>query len=641
MLFYRFLVFLIFWASTPVLAGWLVGQAKVDVTGPVFDTATMGYAVPTPMGSGLHQNLYARAFVLEGQDSQKVFLIHVDTCFVTIALKERVVKNLQFAFPYSDISHANVMIMASHTHSGPGGFSNHFYYNAPTKGMVAENFEALQKGITKAAMSAYTSRRPSKVTWQRSQLLGGAKNRSIEPYMQNPKNERQQLGQNTDPTFDQLQFYNQGGNIKGVFNWFAAHATSMKKTNTLISGDNKGYAQYWLEQELGVKNPGFISAFANANGGDASPNIAGDIDGDRAWECQANENLACAEEIGLMQAKKAKSLANREGESLRPQVHVRHQFVDMSQVEVDGASTCPAAVGISMLAGSTEDGQGVGEEGVNCSLGFGPFVDRGCKPKFACQGEKPVVVQGGLIGWLPNILPVQLVQIGHVAIVALPAEFTTMAGHRVRKQLEKSMEKYGVKAVIFAGYANGYSSYVTTEEEYALQHYEGASTLFGPKTLRAYQKVLAGISRDFDQPNPAETVFPELVEPNKVASANLNPAPRIARRNFGFMVSDVGIVEANRGDIVSFEAFANNPNFSIFSQRTLMAVERYDGSGWKKHLDASDWNTAVSYNRGRAEVRWSVADNTPAGHYRLAYFGCYYAECYEEFKTASSSFFVP
>ena len=39
--------------------------------------------------------------------------------------------------------------------------------------------------------------------------------------------------------------------------------------------------------------------------------------------------------------------------------------------------------------------------------------------------------------------------------------------------------------VVIAGLTNDYSHYVTTYEEYQVQRYEGASTLFGPHTLGA------------------------------------------------------------------------------------------------------------------------------------------------------------
>lgn len=37
--------------------------------------------------------------------------------------------------------------------------------------------------------------------------------------------------------------------------------------------------------------------------------------------------------------------------------------------------------------------------------------------------------------------------------------------------------------VVIAGPANTYSHYVTTREEYAVQRYEGASTIYGPCTF--------------------------------------------------------------------------------------------------------------------------------------------------------------
>ena len=43
--------------------------------------------------------------------------------------------------------------------------------------------------------------------------------------------------------------------------------------------------------------------------------------------------------------------------------------------------------------------------------------------------------------------------------------------------------------VVIAGLANTYSSYVATFEEYGVQRYEGASTIFGPHTLDAYIQV--------------------------------------------------------------------------------------------------------------------------------------------------------
>src|ERR1700761_5337593 len=40
--------------------------------------------------------------------------------------------------------------------------------------------------------------------------------------------------------------------------------------------------------------------------------------------------------------------------------------------------------------------------------------------------------------------------------------------------------------VLLGGPANTYGHYIATQEEYSIQRYEGASTLFGPNTLNAY-----------------------------------------------------------------------------------------------------------------------------------------------------------
>lgn len=43
--------------------------------------------------------------------------------------------------------------------------------------------------------------------------------------------------------------------------------------------------------------------------------------------------------------------------------------------------------------------------------------------------------------------------------------------------------------LVIAGLTNTYSSYITTFEEYGVQRYEGASTIYGPHTLDAYIQV--------------------------------------------------------------------------------------------------------------------------------------------------------
>ena len=74
------------------------------------------------------------------------------------------------------------------------------------------------------------------------------------------------------------------------------------------------------------------------------------------------------------------------------------------------------------------------------------------------------------------------------------------------------------QTILINGYANSYSSYVTTHEEYELQCYEGASTLFGRWTLAAYCTQLYALARELD-------VRPVLSEsPVRLPRAELPPS---------------------------------------------------------------------------------------------------------------------
>ncbi|PXW88269.1 neutral/alkaline ceramidase-like enzyme [Nitrosomonas sp. Nm84] len=86
---------------------------------------------------------------------------------------------------------------------------------------------------------------------------------------------------------------------------------------------------------------------------------------------------------------------------------------------------------------------------------------------------------------VPHIVPIQMMQIGQISIVGVPAEFTTTAGRRLKAKLREILGQENARIVI-SNYSNAYSGYVTTAEEYAIQEYEGASTLYGPYTLDAY-----------------------------------------------------------------------------------------------------------------------------------------------------------
>jgi neutral ceramidase len=86
-----------------------------------------------------------------------------------------------------------------------------------------------------------------------------------------------------------IKFVDDEWGAVGSFNWFATHGTSMSRTNSLISGDNKGAAarfmEDWFEKKGHVEN--MDSQHANKSGTAKIPrrvsSIVPSINENRKW----------------------------------------------------------------------------------------------------------------------------------------------------------------------------------------------------------------------------------------------------------------------------------------------------------------------------------------------------------------------
>ena len=164
-------------------------------------------------------------------------------------------------------------------------------------GYVKETFDAWVDGITKAIVMAHKNLKPGKVLLSQGELYESNINRSPTSYLLNPQEERDQYPEgDTDKNMFLLNLMSQEtGESVGVVNWFAVHGTSMNNTNTLTSGDNRGYASYLLERHFNGphKMPGtgpFVAAFASTNLGDVSPNTNGAKCIDTGLDCDGTSS---------------------------------------------------------------------------------------------------------------------------------------------------------------------------------------------------------------------------------------------------------------------------------------------------------------------------------------------------------------
>ena len=99
----------------------------------------------------------------------------------------------------------------------------------------------------------------------------------------------------------------------------------------------------------------------------------------------------------------------------------------------------------------------------------------------------------------PIKLPFQIFKLGELAILGCPGELSTMAGRRVKEALLKQLKPHHIDTIALSCYTNEYCQYTVTPQEYNIQHYEGASTPYGPHTLTAFTQEFSSLLSEEDQ----------------------------------------------------------------------------------------------------------------------------------------------
>ncbi|MDR6593707.1 neutral/alkaline ceramidase [Saccharothrix longispora] len=618
-------------------APYLVGRGISDVTGPAAENGMMGYSSFDQKTTGIHQRQRSRAFVVVDQATGKrVAYVNADLAMVFRAVQEAVLSRLQARYG-ATYTRENLLLSATHTHAGPGGYSHNLAYNLSVLGLQKQTLDAIADGITESVVEAHEDLRPGTITLGRGQLTDASVNRSRTAFDRNPAADKAHFPNAVDPSMTVLRF-RQGATDVGAISWFATHNTSMTNKNTLISPDNKGYASYrWEHDHHGVRylddRPGFVAAFPNTNAGDMSPNL-----NLRPGSGPTEDEVENTRIIGERQNREAQRVFAGPQAAVTGSVDSRMRFVDMSAVTVDGrfttdgrpGTTCSGVVGASTLAGSVEDGPAIPlfHEGMTSPWKalFEPLQVEVPQWLKDCQYPKASLVPTGLIGATPNVVPLQVVKIGPLHLVAVPGEVTIVAGLRIRQAVaaEAGMP---LENVLVQGYANDYAQYVTTPEEYDLQQYEGGSTLFGRNTLPAYEqefgKLAASLRTGAALPPGPTPGTPPFTGINLQTGVVFDDKP--IGTSFG-QVRTEPAASYTRGQTATAVFVTGHPKNDLHRNGTFLEVQRLVDGRWTRHADDGDWSTRYRWQRegianSTATLTWAIPADTPAGTYRIVHHG--------------------
>ncbi|KAJ6409014.1 hypothetical protein OIU84_008661 [Salix udensis] len=684
---------------------YLIGLGSYDITGPAADVNMMGYANTEQIASGVHFRLRARSFIVAQPQGNRVVFVNLDACMASQLVTIKVIERLKAR--YGDLyTEKNVAISGIHTHAGPGGYLQYVVYIVTSLGFVRQSFDALVDGIEKCIIQAHENLHPGSIFVNKGEILNAGVNRSPSAYLNNPVEERSKYKYDVDKEMTLLKFVDAERGPVGSFNWFATHGTSMSRTNSLISGDNKGAAARFMEdwfQHSGVGNlysddgvadgiprrisniipdshdnhhkllelaasfqsppgrpakkilsvarrvrgalrqadkPGFVSAFCQSNCGDVSPNVLGAFCIDTGLPCDFNHSTCGGKN----------ELCYGRGPGYPD------EFENFSQLEVtlpkqgggsEVVKTCPAAMGFAFAAGTT-DGPGAfdfkqGDDKGNAFWRLvGSFLKAPGKEQVDCQHPKPILIDTGEMkipyDWAPSILPIQILRVGQLVILSVPGEFTTMAGRRLRDAVKTVLmssghEEYNSNVhIVIAGLTNTYSQYVTTIEEYEMQRYEGASTLFGPHTLSAYiqefKKLAAALTsgRSVEPgPQPPDLLNEQISLLTPVVMDATPPGV-----HFGDCSSDVHLNSTfKRGDTVTVVFWSACPRNDLMTEGTFSLVEILQGKeSWFPAYDDDDFCLLFKWSRpsklstrSHATIEWRIPQSATPGVYRIRHFG--------------------
>lgn len=335
------------------------------------------------------------------------------------------------------------------------------------------------------------------------------------------------------------------------------------------------------------------------------------------------------------------------GREITGNVGFVHQFVDMptqtgtylnpNTNRVENVRGCLPAMGWSFGAGTT-DGPGAFDFTQGSTSGnpfwdsVRDFIAEPTPDDIACHHPKPILLNTGRTSrpylWQPAIIPTQLLSIGDMVIVGLPGEFTTMAGRRLRVDLRTLGQQAGRNLqVILAGITNIYSSYIVTPEEYQVQRYEAASTIFGPHTLTLYiqqfsrlytalvnnQAVAAGPTPPDQRSQQLTFLLPVINDDaSGTAFGNVITQPRATYR---------------RGEQVVATFVAGNPRNNLMTGSTFFSLEQLQNGIWRVVATDADWETRFIWRRtsgiGRSQIDffWDIPANAAFGQYRVRHDG--------------------
>jgi len=410
------------------------GAARQSIV-PPFPTHMGGFMDRKTTFEGVHDEVFARALVLDNGDTQLV-LIGSDLTAVDADMTRQIREAIE---KQTGIPASNVLVSCAHNHSAPSIYQpgRQEESKSPVKEFFVEQF-------TKAALDAYENRRPAKLGFHAGELRGATRNRQQDNDLVDT-----QVGVVLVQELDSREV------IATLFN-FTGHPVIVGSKNLHLSGEYPGAACRAVENLLGG-----IAIFTQGAAGDVTVHRSGDpfAEIERVGRTLAGEVIKSA---GFVQGSSDVKLAAK-SETL--------EFSARSFPPLDQAQKALAETQAKLAAAEKSGASRVVLKRISQRMrvhSIGVFV---------AQARKSGTME------FPDTYAaeVQVFQIGDLILASIPGEIFVEYALELRKRVSQDVEK----STCLVGYANGYIGYIVTPRARQTGGYEASVERVAPEAGRA------------------------------------------------------------------------------------------------------------------------------------------------------------
>ncbi len=584
--------------------------------------------------AGFYNRLRVKALALSN-GGEIIIIVKTPLIFPTLYIYEKITEKLKSDYGL-DLWN-NIIITASHTHSGPARFWR-LLEGFGAFGLdesSGEIFKRLVDSITPVIADAVNAMEPAK--------LGYGINKKFDPEDRINRDRRCEddnvytdlsnpdvyLRGDTYKTKDNslviIKVEKENGEPLAVVVNFGMHGTVFEDEN--FTEDAPGAVEFGVEDAFGKRGKKVLALFVQGGGGDISP--AGDFLGHSKTQQLEMIGNAIAEKV-LALWDSITTTDKIPMEIVNQRVNISREDIGYSDNEFVDYQGSPFKLGAFGCGGNENT------PGVDCGKPETKLVDGNLPCLFNI--ENLVTDESSLEGF-QQFMQTRLsaARIGDLFIATLPGEPLSMLANELEN---RARDIPGIRDIATFGYAQDHQLYLSTEDEWWQGGYEAFMNIWGPKfgkfliekELPLLEQVTTPAKEDNSACEPEPMVYSPLDETPFPPTLS-NPEPSVLTEpNLKYNRFETVVFEWNGGDpAVDF------PLVTIEKEKTTGVFETLKGPDLRdydntRYYMVTRYRAVPSYvnNRTATErqhiwlIEWELPRNFPTGRYRLRVKGNYY-----------------